>query len=80
MAASDYLVTEALAYMADIYPSHLLLVGQGNAKRTVSVKQMAPANKDEANIFVSIKSSKEKYNRIDAPMRYLRSSVSVLDG
>ena len=80
VAANDYLVTEALTYMADLYPSHLLLAGQGNAKRMVPVKQVAPINNNEATMSVSIKNSMEEYNLIDAPVRHLRPYVSVLDG
>ena len=80
VAANDYLVTEVLTCMADLYPSHLLLTGQGNAKKMVPVKQMAPTNKDEAIISVSIKNAMEDYNLIDAPVRHLRPYVSVLDG
>ena len=80
VAANDYLVTEALTYMADLYPSHLLLAGKGNAKKMVPVKQMAPINKDEATMSVSIKNTMEEYNLIDAPVRNLRPYVSVLDG
>ena len=67
MAANYYLVTEALTYMVDLYPSHLLLAGQGNAKKMVPVKQMAPMNKDEAIISVSIKNAMEECDLVDAP-------------
>ena len=80
VTANNYIVTEALAYMADLYPSYLLLAGQRNAKRMVPVKQMALINKDEATISISIKNAMEEYNLIDAPVRHLRPYVSVLDG
>ena len=69
-SGNEYLVNEALTYMSDLNPAHLLLTGLGNAKKMVPAKQTAPINKNSATISVSIQYSCAEYHLTDAPARH----------
>lgn len=71
-SGNAYLVNGALTYMFNLNPMHLLLAGQGNTKRMIPTKKMAPINKNSTTISIIIKDTDAEYHLVDVLVRHLR--------